>query len=280
MKRALVLGGGGITGIAWEIGLLKGLRDLGVDLTDADTVVGTSAGSVVGAQVAGGIPLDAMYDAQLADPSGEIKATLGRGMLVKWLAVMLVPGDGRTKRRRLGQASVRASQQPGAVSAEERVDVIRTRLPLSQWPERDLRITAVDADSGEFVVLDRAGDVDLVHAVASSCAVPLVWPPVPAGGRRYVDGGVRSAANADIVTDADRVVVLAPLTQSMSRRHRIDDQLRRTGAAATASVSPDKESLAAIGRNVLDPANRAAAARAGLAQARLVVDRVRAAWLD
>src|SRR3954447_1017188 len=65
MKRALVLGGGGITGIAWEIGLLKGLRDLGVNLTDADTVVGTSAGSVVGAQVAGGISLEAMYDAQL-----------------------------------------------------------------------------------------------------------------------------------------------------------------------------------------------------------------------
>jgi NTE family protein len=256
-----------------------GLRDLGVDLTDADTVVGTSAGSVVGAQVAGGISLDAMYDAQLADPSNEIKATLGRGLLVKWLAIMLVPGDGRAKRRRLGQASVRASQKPGAVTAEERVDVIRTRLPLSAWPERDLRITAVDADSGDFVVFDRTGDVDLVHAVASSCAVPLVWPPVPTGGHRYVDGGVRSAANADIVTDADRVVVLAPLAQSMSRHHRIGNQLQRTGAAATAAVSPDKESLAAIGRNVLDPANRAASARAGVAQAQHVVDELRAAWL-
>jgi NTE family protein len=174
---------------------------------------------------------------------------------------------------------VRASQKPGAVTAEERVDVIRTRLPLSEWPERDLRITAVDADSGEFAVFDRSGDVDLVHAVASSCAVPLVWPPVPAGGHRYVDGGVRSAANADIVTDADRVVVLAPLAQSLSRHHRIGNQLGRTGATASASVSPDRESLAAIGKNVLDPANRAAAARAGLAQARLVVDEVRKAWL-
>jgi NTE family protein len=165
------------------------------------------------------------------------------------------------------------------VTPDERVDVIRTRLPLSQWPERDLRITAVDADSGEFVVFDRTGPVDLVHAVASSCAVPLVWPPVPVDGHRYVDGGVRSAANADIVTDADRVVVLAPLSQSFSRHHRLENQLKRTGAAATASVSPDKESLAAIGRNVLDPANRAAAARAGLAQAQHALDDVRAAWL-
>jgi NTE family protein len=279
MKRALVLGGGGITGIAWEIGLLKGLRDLGVDLTDADTVVGTSAGSVVGAQVAGGIPLEAMYDAQLADPSGEITAAMGRGMLLTWAAVMLLPGSGRTKRRRLGRASVRASRRPGAVTPEERVDVIRTRLPLSQWPERDLRITAVDADSGGFVVFDRTGPVDLVHAVASSCAVPLVWPPVPVDGHRYVDGGVRSAANADIVTDADRVVVLAPLSQSFSRHHRLENQLRRTGAVATASVSPDEGALVAIGSNVLDPTNRPAAAEAGLAQAQHVVDEVRAAWL-
>jgi NTE family protein len=192
---------------------------------------------------------------------------------------MLVPGDGRAKRRRLGQASVRASQKPAAVTAEERVDVIRTRLPVSAWPERDLRITAVDADSGELVVFHRTREVDLVHAVASSCAVPLVWPPVPAGGHRYVDGGVRSAANADVVDDADRVVVLAPLVQSMSRHHRIGNQLQRTGAAASVSVSPDKESLAAIGRNVLDPANRAAAARAGLAQAQHVVDQVKAVWL-
>jgi NTE family protein len=118
-----------------------------------------------------------------------------------------------------------------------------------------------------------------VHAVASSCAVPLVWPPVPVDGHRYVDGGVRSAANADIVTDAERVVVLAPLSQSFSRHHRLENQLRRTGAAATASVSPDRDALAAIGGNVLDPTNRPAAAEAGLAQAQHVVDEVRAAWL-
>ena len=278
MTSALVLGGGGITGIAWEIGLLHGLHRAGVDLTDADTVLGTSAGSVVAAQLTCGVPLEEMYDAQLADPSNEIGATFGRLTLARYAALLLVPGSGTTKRRRLGRASVRASARPGAVPAQERVDVIADRLSSDTWPDRDLRVTAVDADTGEFVVLDRHGDVDLVHAVASSCAVPLVWPPVEVAGRRLVDGGARSSANADVVVGSDPVVVLAPLTQSLSRRHAIPAQLARTGATSTAVVSPDAAALTAIGRNILDPAQRRAAAEAGCAQASSVADEVRRAW--
>jgi NTE family protein len=279
MTSALVLGGGGITGIAWEIGLLLGLREAGVDLTDADTVIGTSAGSVVGAQLTSGTSLEDMYAAQLADPSGEIAAALGKLTLLRFAALMLSPGSGATKRRRLGHASVRAAGRAGAVPAEERIRVIRDRLPSTTWPDRDLRVTTVDADSGAFVVLDRAGDADLVHAVAASCAVPLVWPPVTIGGHRYVDGGARSGSNADVARGADRVVVLAPLPRSLSRHHSIRAQLERTGASATAVVSPDAASLAAIGKNVLDPAQRQASARAGHAQAAGVADEVRRAWL-
>jgi len=279
MTSALVLGGGGITGIAWEIGLLLGLREAGVDLTDADTVIGTSAGSVVGAQLTSGTPLQQMYDAQLADPANEIGAAFGPLMLLRFAALMLVPGDGATKRRRLGRASVRAAAKPGAVPEAHRIRVIRERIPTDVWPDRDLRITAVDADSGAFVVLDRSSDVDLVQAVASSCAVPLVWPPVTVDGHRYVDGGARSGSNADVARGADRVVVIAPLPRAFSKHHSIRAQLSRTGATATAVLSPDADSLAAIGRNVLDPAHRQAFARAGLAQATAVVDEVREAWL-
>lgn len=280
MTSALVLGGGGITGVAWEIGVLHGLRQAGVDLTGADVVLGTSAGSVVGAQLTCGVPLEEMYDAQLADPSNEVGATFGRTTMVRYVALLLVPGSGPTKRRRLGQASVRAASRPGAVPVQERLDVIADRLASHTWPDRDLRITAVDADTGEFVVLDRHGEVDLVHAVASSCAVPLVWPPVEVAGRRLVDGGARSSTNADVVVGSDRVVVLAPLTKSLSRRHAISAQLARTGAASTAVVSPDAAALAAIGRNVLDPAQRGAAAEAGYAQGVAVADEVRRAWQD
>jgi NTE family protein len=178
VNTALVLGGGGITGIAWEIGVLRGLELAGLDLSDADLVVGTSAGSVVGAQLTSGVPLGQLYDAQLADPSNEIGASFGRLTLATYAVLLLAPGSGRTRARRLGRASVRAARRPHATPEAERVAVIRDRLPSHEWPERDLRITTVDAETGEFVVLDRHGDVDLLHAVASSCAVPLVWPPV------------------------------------------------------------------------------------------------------
>lgn len=279
MTSALVLGGGGITGIAWEVGLLLGLQEAGVDLTDSDTVIGTSAGAVVGATLTTGTTLADMYAAQLADPSGEIGAVFGRVTMLRYGALVLAPGGDTTKRRRLGRASVRAASRPGATPEEERVQVIRERIPTHLWPVRDLRITTVDADTGEFVVLDQHGPADLVQAVASSCAVPLVWPPVTVDGRRYVDGGARSSTNADVAAGADRVVVLAPLPRALSRQHSIRAQLARTGAAATAVVSPDAAALVAIGKNVLDPSQRQAAARAGYAQAADVVDAVRAAWL-
>lgn len=273
-RSALVLGGGGITGIAWELGLLHGLALAGVDLTDADLVVGTSAGSVVGAQVRSGTPLAELYEGQLAPPTGEVAATLSRWTMLGLAPALLRPGSAREKRARIGRKALRANPGDGA----ERVAVIRRRVPWEEWPERDLRVTAVDADTGEFVVLDRDGGIDLVHAVAASCAVPMVWPPVATGGRRLVDGGVRSTANVDVAEGCDPVVVIAPLPRSLTRATSIAAQLARTGSTRSAVLAPDARALADIGKNVLDPARRADAARSGLRQAAEVVDEVRAAW--
>lgn len=273
-RSALVLGGGGITGIAWELGLLHGLAEGGVDLTTADLVVGTSAGSVVGAQVRSGTALAELYEAQLAPPTGEIAATLSRWTMLRLAPAVLRPGSAQQKRARVGRKALRANPGDGA----ERVAVIRHRVPWEDWPPRDLRVTAVDADTGEFVVLDRDGGVDLVHAVASSCAVPMVWPPVTVGGRRYVDGGVRSTANADVAEGCDPVVVIAPLPRSLTKASSVEAQLARTGATRTAVVAPDARALADIGKNVLDPARRAGAARSGRRQAAEVLGEVAAAW--
>lgn len=278
-RTGLVLGGGGITGIAWEIGLLKGLRDQGLDLSGADLVVGTSAGSVVGAQVTSGVDLDDLYAEQTRPADAELGADYGPRQMLGLAVLLMLPASGRGRRRRLGRAAKRAHPGP----ATDRLRVIRSRLrtgtgePMT-WPERDLRITAVDADSGSFTVFDRAGGVDLVDAVAASCAVPLVWPPVEIDGRHYIDGGMRSAANADLATGCDAVVTIAPLTRALSRHHALSAQLERTGAPSTALVSPDRDALRAIGRNVLDPSRREAAAEAGLVQSATVVDRVAAAW--
>jgi NTE family protein len=162
-------------------------------------------------------------------------------------------------------------------SSDARVEVIRSRIQVEDWPARDLRVTAVDAETGAFRVWTRDTEADLVHAVASSCAVPGVWPPVQIGGSRFIDGGVRTPANADIAHEADAVVVLAPIPRGLSRAGSVESQLRRL-PHRTAVVSPDKESVRAFGRNVLDPAKRADAARAGLRQSADVVAQVRAVW--
>jgi NTE family protein len=277
MSRALVLGGGGITGVAWELGMLCGLRDHGIDLAGADLIVGTSAGAIVGAQLATGVDPEERYAAQLVPPDGEAAAALGAGAMLR-LALAAVAGgrDPQRVRARIGHFALRAPTGPAA----ERIAVIGRRLPVHQWPRRPLRITAVDARTGEFVVLDRDTGVPLVEAVAASCAVPGVWAPVTTGGRSLVDGGLRSPVNADLAAGCDQVVVLAPMVRAIGPMIRVGTQVAalRAQGARVALVSPDTAALAAIGRNVLDPARRAAAARAGRAQAASAVAEVAAAW--
>jgi NTE family protein len=151
---------------------------------------------------------------------------------------------------------------------------------VHEWPERSLRITAVDAHSGAFRVLDRHSGVPLVEAVASSCAVPGVFPPITTGGTRYIDGGVRSPANADLAEGSARVVVLAPIVRGVGPQVGVAPQVEqlRVGGSRVVLVSPDAAAVTAIGRNVLDPAQRAGSARAGRAQAAGVIDDIAAVW--
>lgn len=273
--RALVLGGGGVTGIAWELGMLAGLADAGVDLTDADLVVGTSAGSVVGAQIRSRVALRELYDGQLTDPDGEIAARIGVPLLLRYAGVMLRSRDPGKFRRRIGTLALRADTVPES----ERRAVIADRLPEHDWPGRRLLITAVDAGSGEFTVFSSASKVSLLDAVSASCAVPGVWPPITIGQRRYIDGGMRAGCNIDLAAGHDRIVVLAPIPRGVGPLISVADQVAELDPYTRVTVvSPDAAARTAIGRNVLNPARRPGSARAGLAQARGVADVVAAVW--
>ena len=278
-RTALVLGGGGITGIAWETGVVAGLADAGVDLRTADLVVGTSAGSVVGTQLRSALDVQELFDQQLAPPveTGP-PASMGRGLVLRFgLAVLRHRRHEQAFRAQVGRLALQAEAAGKTPTEQQRRDVITARLPSTVWPDRPLTLTAVDAETGAFETFTRDSGVDLVSAVAASCAVPGVYPPVTIGVRRFVDGGMRSVANVDLATGYDRIVVLAPITRGIGPMTSVDAQV--TGLVSrVAVVSPDAGSRAAIGKNVLDPAARAASARAGRAQAAAEVDRVREAW--
>ncbi|MEU9376354.1 patatin-like phospholipase family protein [Streptomyces sp. NPDC048255] len=274
---ALVLGGGGLTGIGWECGILYGLARAGVDLAAADLVVGTSAGSVVGAQLTSGLltPQE-LYERQLGDAAGESAARLGAGLLARYALAMVRSRDPKAYRQRVGAMALAART---AEEAERRL-VLEARLVSHQWPERRLVVTAVDAHTGEPADFDRESGAGLVDAVSASCAVPGVWPPVTVGGRRFIDGGVRSATNADLAAGYARVVILAPLALGSGLVPSPAAQaarLRQAGARVLV-ITPSAAARKAFGRNVLDPARRDPAARAGLAQAAAHAAEAAAVW--
>ncbi|MFJ8013560.1 patatin-like phospholipase family protein [Streptomyces sp. NPDC096339] len=274
---ALVLGGGGLTGIGWECGILYGLARAGVDLTTADLVVGTSAGSVVGAQLTSGLlSAQELYERQLGDADGERAAKLGAGVLARFALAMVRSRDSTAYRQRIGAMALAAATEAEA----ERRKVLAARLVSHEWPERRFVVTAVDAHTGEPADFDRASGAGLVDAVSASCAVPGVWPPVTVGGRRFIDGGVRSATNADLAAGYARVVIVAPIALGSGLVPSPAAQagrLRKAGARVLV-ITPSAAARKTFGRNVLDPARRDPAARAGLAQAAEHVDEAAAVW--
>ncbi|MEW1657238.1 patatin-like phospholipase family protein [Streptomyces sp. NPDC093707] len=280
-RTALVLGGGGFTGIGWEVGVLAGLAEAGADLSDADVVIGTSAGSIVGAQLTSGrYPLAELYRSQLAAPDGRPVARMGTATFVRFAAIALRSRDAVSFGARMGRLALTART---VGEADHRASIARTlggTLGADGWPDGRLKVTAVHSSTGRRAVFDGTGGVPLLDAVSASCAVPGVYPPVTIDGTRWVDGGVHSSANADLAAGYDRVVVIAPVAVGggpIAAPRTQGARLAGQGARVCV-ITPDRLSRAAFGRNVLDPARRPDAARAGRRQAAAHAEEVRALW--
>lgn len=283
--RALVLGAGGIVGVAWEIGVLAGLAANGIDLDGDVPIVGTSAGAVVGALVAGGRSLPELYERQRQPVThGQASAPTRADprVLARIAAIALLsPGMPREARARIGRLALAARTQ----SEEERLQTLTARLQTADWPVRPLFITAVAAEDGEFVVWRRDSGVPLTAAVAASSAVPGMYPPVTIAGRRYIDGGVRSTTNADLARGYEHVLILAPIGISarglggfagITLRRELA-LLRREGSEPTV-IAPDPAALLSFGPRLMDPARRRPAAEAGYRQGAALAAHVRRSW--
>jgi len=294
MSRALVLGGGGPVGIAWEAGLLAGLAEGGVHAADADYIMGTSAGSVVGALLAmdrapGDIarPILAEADRPRVIPAQAAEDRTGAPNMALLFQKMQEAASGERDpaevRREIGVFAL------GARTADEETFIGGFGRQLAEsaagaWPGHGYACTAVDCETGEFVVWNAAAGVPLSRAVASSCSVPGVFPPITINGRKYMDGGMRSAVNADLAKGHAQTLVVAlrlgagEMAERMMRPlYREIDVVREAGGAVQL-ITPDDASVEAFGGNLMNPRHRPAAAQAGLNQGRRVAADLKGFW--
>jgi NTE family protein len=268
-----VLGGGGIAGVAWEAGIVIGLRRAGVDLSSADVIVGTSAGSIVGSHVAFGTDLQALA-AMTPAPAGTEAAAVpavSLEVILSALAPLFDQGlDPAEARRRVG-----ATARAAGGDEQPYIARIASFLPATgRWPQRRFVVTAVDTESGEPVAWHGGSGVRLDRAVAASCAV---YPPVTISGRRYMDGGIRSATNADLAAGSSAVIVLNAIGHLIPPEP-LQRELAALGTATTLVITPDNAAAAVMGANLLDAAIAAPALEAGLTQAMSCSEPARTVW--
>ncbi len=270
-RRALVLAGGGLAGIAWETGILHGIAEASQSaarwLVESDVLVGTSAGSVVAAQIGSGCSLSDLFARQVQEASAELDPSVSIEDITELFQTALTEPFAPLQRKlqRIGALAL-ASE---TVGEPVRREVIARRLPSHVWPDRELRITAIEVTTGERVVFTGDSGIDLVDAVAASCAVPGAWPPVTLGDRRYMDGGVGSSINLDVAEDCAAAVVLVPAAESSPSPFAPGPAAEIAGFGGNAlAVFADDDSLAAFGSNPLDPRCRVPSAVAGRTQGR------------
>ena len=278
--RALVLAGGGLTGIGWELGVMFGLGDAGVDIDGWNRIIGTSAGAVVGAALGQPGDLDALLDA-LATMDGERLRRVVGGRDPSLVSAIdelwfgpRAASDGPDEAARVAIGRLAVMDDPELAGAY--LAAIQGMLPTSRWPAA-LVVTATDAQDGSTRTFDAGSGIPLGIAVAASCAVPGMFPPVRIGGRTYMDGGVRSASNADLAAGHDLVVVVAPNRSDGQWAERLGSEARGLQADGTRVVEIllDDASLATFGTDTMDRstagpamvAGRALGLRAGIALA-------------
>jgi NTE family protein len=291
----LVLGGGGSAGNAWEIGVIAGLFDAGMDVTEADLIIGTSAGSTAAAQISSATqPAELLAGILAAAPqpqtrpagadSGRVPDVPVSDYMEKTSAIIGAAADAADMRRRMGAAALEMDAAWGSSGLAQRRATVAARLPSQRWPQRPMLIVAVDARTGEPVVFDRHSGVDLADAVTASCAGVGAVPAHRIGDNRYIDGGYRSNENADLAAGYGRVLVLSPL--GGRSRAPADwgihlaaqvDELRARGSRVE-TILPDTSSRNAFGVNLMDPSTRPPSAQAGYNQGRALAEQLTEFW--
>ena len=272
MRLGLVMGGGGIVGIAWETGVLAGLHEAcGFDPTSAAVIMGSSAGSVIGAQAAGGRDLAELVAIQRRPPNptaaGRPVPDFTSGPQAEIMRLM-TSGGGDDVAARLGALAMDCET---ALSEPAYVESFQSMVGTDDWPTVDLRVTTCECETGRGVAWSRDSGIGLVRAVASSCAIPGFFPTVTFKERHYTDGPRGRGMTVDILTDAGADVALfigpnAALGQFASLMEAEFEAIRAKGIELHTITGGDE--LAKLGLNLMDASLRGAGVEAGQADGR------------
>jgi NTE family protein len=277
VSKALILGGGGSVGTAWQTGLIAGWNRQGIVLTDADQISGTSAGAAVGVQVALGHDLDAQLERyqrarERAAAGGETAVMYFDPAQQQRVSELFEAGhrSGRTDRavrERICAAAIAAQAEP-----EE--DFLRTfkYLKGQAWPANYV-CTTVNVDTAEFEPLTAATGGELNRGVAAAIAVPGAYPPVTVGAHRYIDGGCLSPTFLDLGAGFDRVLFV-----QMTEVPAGEEEKVRASGAELLVVEPDEDSVASFGGNLMNAAAAFGAADTGLAQGLRTAAQIKEFW--
>ena len=268
MRRVLVLGSGGATGISWEAGVVDGLMDA-VDVRTADRIIGTSAGSLVAAEM---LRLGRAEVAELASTPRPSVTAMRPSVVARLTAAQLAP-DRRAALVWLGAPGVR-DWTPQAEAAW--LDYVSADLAGMAWPER-LVVTATNARTGRPTLFTAASGVELRRAVGASCAIPGIFPPVMIDGQPFMDGGMVSPANLDLAADADGVIAVVSWVTAVRPYRWPRVQAARLGRPVCL-IEPDLASQAAQGPDMLDTRRAAGAFQAGVRQGRARAVAAARAW--
>ena len=191
-SRGLVLGGGGPVGRAWQVGLVDGFASRGINLGTANLIIGTSAGAVVGAQLA-------LKRGFGAPPKIDAAPPVYPGSMVDLATAMARAAQSAEPepiRAEIGRMALNAQ----TISEEASISRSIFAPYVGQaWPSQ-LLITGVNARTGQLRIWDASSGAPLERAIAASTAAPCIWPPITINGERYIDGGVRSMLNADLAS--------------------------------------------------------------------------------
>jgi NTE family protein len=281
-RIGLILGGGGVVGVAWELGVLAAITtDAGWNPARATVIAGTSAGSMAGAITALGRDLPAIAARRTAGVTMP-DASAGPGRPAATSAVspelldLMRPGTATAAERARAVGRMARAAQPVMDGAAYRA-FIGSSLP-AEWPAGDLRLTTIDCETGETVLLDSGSGMDLIDAVAASCAVPAYFPTVQYKGRHFTDGPrgpYIAALAAELGLQAIVFVGLRLPFMAGADEHAELDALA-AGGMPVARVT-DGPAFAAAGVDLMDPAASAVGTLIGLADGRNAAGAVRQA---